>query len=73
MRKLAMIILFCLSIFVLASCNQNGLEKISFKEAEKKTKDTKGEYIAFIDVEDNTSEEYKKILEEVSDKKKYIT
>lgn len=38
MRKLAMSILFCLSIFVLASCNQNGLEKISFKEAEKNLK-----------------------------------
>lgn len=66
MRKLAMSILFCLSIFVLASCNQSGLEKISFKEAEKKLEDTKGEYIAFVNVEDNTSEEYKKLLEEVS-------
>lgn len=70
MRKLAMSILFCLSIFVLASCNQSGLEKISFKEAEKKIEDTKGEYVAFVDVEDNTSEEYKKLLKKVSENNK---
>lgn len=68
-RLLALGVLF-LTVIVLVSCSQSGLEKISFKEAEKKTKDTKGEYIAFIDKEDNRSEEYKKILEEVSDKKK---
>lgn len=41
-------------------------KKYHSKEAEEKFEDTKGEYIAFVDVEDNTSEEYKKMLEEVS-------
>ncbi|MGV3269971.1 hypothetical protein ACEE77_11580 [Staphylococcus simulans] len=70
MRKLAMSILFCLSIFVLASCNQNGLEKISFKEAEKKLEDTNGEYIAFIDEDDNKLDEHKKILERAAEDNK---
>lgn len=66
MKKIFSIGVLVITALFLASCNQSGLEKISFKEAENKLEDTKGEYIAFVNVEDNTSEEYKKLLEEVS-------
>ena len=68
-KVMALVVLFLITI-VLASCSQSGLEKISFKEAEKKLTDTKGEYIAFIDVEDDTAESYKKLLKKVSENKK---
>lgn len=68
-KVMALVVLFLITI-VLASCSQSGLEKISFKEAEKKLTDTKGEYIAFIDVEDDTAEAYKKLLKKVSENKK---
>lgn len=70
MKKIFSIGVLVITALFLASCNQSGLEKISFKEAENKLEDTKGEYIAFVNVEDNTSEEYKKILEEVSKENK---
>lgn len=70
MKKLLALGVLFLTTLVLASCSQSGLEKISFKEAEKKVKDTKGEYIAFIDTNDEDLKAYKKVLKKVAENKK---
>lgn len=70
MKKIFSIGVLVITALFLASCNQSGLEKISFKEAEKKLEDTKGEYIAFIDEDDNKLDEYKNILERTAEDNK---
>lgn len=70
MKKLLALGVLFLTTLVLASCSQSGLEKISFKEAEKKIKDTKGEYIAFIDSDDEDLKSYKKVLKKVAENQK---
>lgn len=70
MKKLFAFGLFVLGALLLVSCSQSGFEKISFKEAEKKIKDTKGEYIYFIDEDSDTEEEYTELAKKASEHKK---
>ena len=73
MKKLLLIIVLFLTAIVLTSCGNKGLEKITLNDSKDKITNTKGEYIAYIQKDGDNYEEYKKILNEVSqDKKIYV-
>ncbi|EPH5277148.1 hypothetical protein F1Z12_03400 [Staphylococcus aureus] len=73
MKKLLLISVLFLTAIVLTSCGNKGLEKITLNESKDKITNTKGEYIAYVQKEEDNYEEYKKILNEVSqDKKIYL-
>ncbi|CPD15844.1 Uncharacterised protein [Staphylococcus aureus] len=73
MKKLLLISVLFLIAIVLTSCGNKGLEKITLNESKDKITNTKGEYIAYVQKEEDNYEEYKKILNEVSqDKKIYL-
>lgn len=73
MKKLLLISALFLTAIVLTSCGNKGLEKITLNESKDKITNTKGEYIAYVQKEEDNYEEYKKILNEVSqDKKIYL-
>lgn len=66
---LSLITLLTLTL-VLVGCGQKGLEKISFKDAEKKLANTQDEYLAFIDKDGDNFEEEKEQLENASQEHK---